>query len=70
MSVFKAQVNVTAKMEQTLLEDKMQITESNLSAVIGTLTLSGFHLSSELQVYRCCTVCPEIYIADEAFRVG
>lgn len=50
-----------------LLEDRMQITESNLSAVIGALTLSGFHLSSELQVYRQCTVCPEIYIADEAF---
>lgn len=65
--MFKAQVNVKAKMEQTLLEDKMQMTESNLSAVIGTLTLSGFHLSSELQVYRQCTDCPEIYIADEAF---
>lgn len=40
MPVFKAQVNVKAKMEQTLLEDKMQITESNLSAAISTLTLS------------------------------
>lgn len=40
MAVFKAQVNVKAKMEQTLLEDKMQITESNLSAAISTLTLS------------------------------
>lgn len=67
MPVFKAQVNGKAKMEQTLLDNKMQITESNLSAVIGTLTLSGFHLSSELQVYRQCTVCPEIYVADEAF---
>lgn len=52
---------------QTLLEDKMQIRESNLCAVISTLTLSGFHLSSELQVYRQCTVCPEIYISDKAF---
>ena len=65
--MFKPQVNVKAKMEKTLLEDKMQITKSNLSAVIGTLTLSGFHLLSELQVYKQCTVCPEIYITDEAF---
>lgn len=54
--MLKAQVNGKAAMEQMLLEDKMQITETLLSVVISTLTLSGFHLSSELQVYRQSTV--------------
>lgn len=64
--MLKAQVNGKAAMEQMLLEDKMQITETLLSVVISTLTLSGFHLSSELQVYRQSTVWPEIYTAYEA----
>lgn len=68
MPVLKAQVHLKSKTEQTLSEDRMQIRESNRCAVISTLTLSGFHLSSELQVYRQCTVCPEIYISDKAVR--
>lgn len=64
--MLKAQVNGKAVMEQMLLEDKMQITETLLFIVISTLTLSGFHLSSELQVYRQSIVWPEIYTAYEA----